>query len=163
LLARDKVSYGALSPLLYDDAIEDISCSGIGPIFVEHKIFKSLEATTNFSTEDDLDEFVIWLCEMIKHPVTVRNPIVDATLPDGSCITIVYGTYISTRGSNFAIRKFMGIPTSIFELIDYGTVDYMMASYLSFVLEEGLNMFVAGATASGKTTTMNAITTFIGA
>lgn len=161
ILARDKLGYGILSPLLYDEAIEDISCSGVGPVFVEHKIFKSVESTINFQTEDDLDQFVIWLGEMIKHPVTVRNPIVDATLPDGSRINIVYGTDVSKRGSNFTIRKFMGIPTSIFELVDYGTMDYMMAAYLSFCLEEGLNMFVAGATASGKTTTMNAITTFI--
>jgi flagellar protein FlaI len=161
LLARDKIGFGVLSPLLYDEAIEDISCSGVGPVFIEHKIFKSVEAAIHFATAEELDEFVIWLGEMIKHPVTVRNPIVDATLPDGSRINIVYGTDVSKRGSNFTIRKFMGVPTSIFELIDYGTMDYMMASYLSFALEEGLNMFVAGATASGKTTTMNAITTFI--
>src|SRR5581483_10746032 len=161
LLARDKIGFGVLSPLLYDEAIEDISCSGVGPVFIEQKIFKSVEAAIHFATAEELDEFVIWLGEMIKHPVTVRNPIVDATLPDGSRINIVYGTDVSKRGSNFTIRKFMGVPTSIFELIDYGTMDYMMASYLSFALEEGLNMFVAGATASGKTTTMNAITTFI--
>jgi len=82
-------------------------------------------------------------------------------LPDGSRINIVYGTDVSKRGSNFTIRKFSDVPTSVFELIEYGTMDYLMAAYLSFVLEEGLNMFVAGATASGKTTTMNAITTFI--
>lgn len=161
LLQRDKIGFGVLSLLLDDEAIEDISCSGVGPVFVEHKIFKSVESTINFPTEEELDEFVIWLGELIKHPVTVRNPIVDATLPDGSRINIVYGTDVSKRGSNFTIRKFMGIPTSIFELVDYGTMDYMMAAYLSFALEEGLNMFVAGATASGKTTTMNAITTFI--
>lgn len=161
VLIRDKVNYGVLSPLLYDESIEDISCSGIGRVFIEHKIFKSVESTIDFGTEEDLDEFVIWLGEMIKHPVTVRNPIVDATLPDGSRINIVYGTDVSKRGSNFTIRKFAGVPPSVFELVDFGTMDYMMASYLSFALEEGLNMFVAGATASGKTTTMNAVTTFM--
>lgn len=161
VLVRDKVGFALLAPMLLDKYIEDISCSGIGHIFIEHKIFKSLEAAITFDTEDDLDMFVIWMGEWIKKPVTVRNPIVDATLPDGSRINIVYGTDVSKRGSNFTIRKFSGIPTSVLELIDYGTMDYMMASYLSYVLEEGLNMFVAGATASGKTTTMNAITTFI--
>jgi flagellar protein FlaI len=161
LLTRDKIGFGLLAPFLIDKNIEDISCSGVGPIFIEHKIFKSVEAAVDFKTEDEVDQFVIWLGEWIKRPVTVRSPIVDAVLPDGSRINIVYGTDISKRGSNFTIRKFADVPTSVMQLVDYGTMDYMMAAYLSFVMEEGLNMFVAGATASGKTTTMNAITTFI--
>jgi flagellar protein FlaI len=161
LLLRDKIGFGLLAALLLDPYIEDISCSGVGHVFIEHKIFKSVQAAIFFETEDELDEFVIWLGEWIKKPVTVRNPIVDAMLPDGSRINIVYGTDVSKRGSNFTIRKFSDTPTSVMELIEFGTLDYMMAAYLSFVLEEGLNIFVAGATASGKTTTMNAITTFI--
>ncbi len=161
LLGRDKIGFGLLSPLLLDPHIEDISCSGLGHIFIEHKMFKSLQTAIFFSAEDELDEFVIWMGEWIKKPVTVRNPIVDATLPDGSRINIVYGTDVSRRGSNFTIRKFAGTPPSIMNLVEWGTLDYMMLAYLSFVLEEGMNLFVVGATASGKTTTMNAITTFI--
>jgi flagellar protein FlaI len=161
LFVRDKIGFGLLAPLLHDPHIEDISCSGVGAIFIEHKIFKSLQSSITFPTEEDLDEFVIWMGEWIKKPVTVRNPIVDATLPDGSRINIVYGTDVSRRGSNFTIRKFAGDPPSIMNLIEWGTTDYMMAAYLSFILEEGMNLFVVGATASGKTTTMNAITTFI--
>ncbi|MCA9874684.1 MAG: Flp pilus assembly complex ATPase component TadA [Anaerolineales bacterium] len=158
---RDKVGLGPLQPLLLDPYIEDISCSGVGAIFVEHKIFKSLQTTISFETMDQLDDFAVWLGEWIKSPVTVRNPIVDAVLPDGSRINIVYGREISKRGSNFTIRKFGGTPTSILELIEFGTLDYTMAAYLSLILEEGMNLFVVGATASGKTTTLNAINTFI--
>jgi flagellar protein FlaI len=158
---RDKIGLGVLQPLLYDPYIEDISCSGIGPIFIEHKIFKSLQTTISFGTLDELDEFAVWLGEWIKSPVTVRNPLVDAVLPDGSRINIVYGREISKRGSNFTIRKFGGTPTSVLELIEFGTLDYLMAAYLSLMLEEGMNLFVVGATASGKTTTLNAINTFI--
>ena len=161
LMTRDKVGFGLLAPLLQDKYIEDVSCSGLGNIFIEHKVFKSIQSAICFENTEDLDQFVIWLGEWIKRPVTVRNPIVDAVLPDGSRINIVYGTDVSKRGSNFTIRKFSDVPTSVMELIDFGTMDYMMASYLSFCLEEGLNLFVVGATASGKTTTMNAITTFI--
>ncbi|MCL4393800.1 MAG: type II/IV secretion system ATPase subunit [Chloroflexi bacterium] len=160
-LIRDKIGFGLLAPMLADTNIEDISCSGTGPIFIEHKIFHSIQAAISFQTEDEVDAFVVWLGEWIKRPVTVRNPIVDAVLPDGSRINIVYGTDVSKRGSNFTIRKFADVPTSVMQLVEYGTMDYMMLSYLSFILEEGLNMFVVGATASGKTTTMNAITTFI--
>lgn len=158
---RDKIGLGILQPLLLDPYIEDISCSGVGHIFIEHKVFKSVQSSIYFSTHDEVDDFAVWLGEWIKHPVTVRNPLVDAVLPDGSRINIVYGREISKRGSNFTIRKFSGTPTSVLELVSYGTLDYMMASYLSLMLEEGLNLFVVGATASGKTTTLNAISTFL--
>lgn len=55
----------------------------------------------------------------------------------------------------------MGIPTSILELVDFGTIDYTMAAYLWMMLKAGMNCFISGETASGKTTTMNAITTFL--
>jgi flagellar protein FlaI len=158
---RDKVGLGVLQPLLLDPYIEDISCSGVGHIFIEHKIFRSVESSIAFADFDDVDEFAVWLGEWVKSPVTVRNPLVDAVLPDGSRINIVYGREISKRGSNFTIRKFSGTPTSVLELIEFGSLDYMMASYLSLMLEAGMNVFVVGATASGKTTLLNAITAFI--
>ena len=158
---REKIGLGILQPLLLDPYIEDISCSGIGPIFIEHKIFKSVQSSIVFPTYDDVDEFAVWLGEWIKSPVTVRNPLVDAVLPDGSRINIVYGREISKRGSNFTIRKFSGTPVSVFELIDFGSLNYMMAAYLSLVLDAHMNVFVVGPTASGKTTLLNAITTFI--
>ncbi|MAS34927.1 MAG: secretion system protein E [Anaerolineaceae bacterium] len=158
---RDKIGLGVLQPLLLDPYIEDISCSGVGHIFVEHKIFKSVQSSIVFVDHDDVDQFAVWLGEWIKHPVTVRNPLVDAVLPDGSRINIVYGREISKRGSNFTIRKAPGTPLSVLELIEFGTLTYMMAAYLSLMLENGLNTFVVGATASGKTTLLNAVTTFI--
>jgi flagellar protein FlaI len=158
---RDKVGLGVLQPLLLDPYLEDISCSGIGPIFIEHKLFKSVQSTINFMTLDEVDSFAVWLGEWIKSPVTVRNPLVDAVLPDGSRINIVYGQEISKRGSNFTIRKFSGTATSVLELIEFGSLNYLMAAYLSLMLEEGMNLFAVGATASGKTTLLNAINTFI--
>jgi hypothetical protein len=97
---------GVLQPMVSDNNIEDISCSGLGDIFVEHKTFGGLKTNVGFQTHEELDKFVIQLAEGIKHPVTFRNPCVDATLPDGSRINIVYGTDVSKRGSNFTIRKF---------------------------------------------------------
>jgi archaeal flagellar protein FlaI len=161
LLRRKLEGLGLLQPLISDPNIEDISCSGLGTIFIEHKIFNSLITAVEFEHHEDLDKFVIQLAEGIKHPVTFRNPLVDATLPDGSRINIAYGTDVSKRGSNFTIRKFTGIPLSIIELIQMGTLDYNMAAYLSLVLQDGMNAWVSGETASGKTTLMNALTTFI--
>lgn len=161
LTIRDKVGLGVLQPLILDPYIEDISCSGMGNIFVEHKIFKSIKASIVFTSLDELDEFVLWLGERIKRPVTLRTPIVDAVLPDGSRINIVYGRDIAKRGSNFTIRKFAEEPLSVLQLIELGTLDYTMAAYLWMAIEEDLNVFVCGETASGKTTLLNALTTFI--
>jgi len=161
LLRRKLEGMGLLDPMILDPNIEDISCSGLGNIFVEHKIFGSLRASVGFDTNETLDKFVIELAEGIKHPVTFREPVVDATLPDGSRINIVYGTDVSKRGSNFSIRKFSDTPLSILELIGFGALNYDMAAYLSLILQEGMNVWVSGETASGKTTLLNALTTFI--
>jgi flagellar protein FlaI len=161
LLRRKLEGMGVLDPMILDPNIEDISCSGLGNIFVEHKIFGGLRASIGFETNEALDKFVIELAEGIKHPVTFREPVVDATLPDGSRINIVYGTDVSKRGSNFTIRKFSDTPMSILELIGFGALNYDMAAYLSLILQEGMNVWVSGETASGKTTLMNALTTFI--
>ena len=161
LFVRNKMGLGAMDPLIVDPYIEDISCSGLGRIFIEHKIFKSLVSTVDFPTLDDLDEFVLWLGDRVKKPVTFKAPISDATLPDGSRINIVYGREVSKRGSNFSIRKFAEVPLSIFEILESGTVNYQMLAYLSLAIGNGMNVFVSGETASGKTTLLNAMTTFI--
>jgi len=161
LFLRDKLGLGMLEPLIVDPYIEDISCSGMGHVFVEHKMFKSLKSTIVFSTLEELDEFVLRLAEQIKKPVTYKEPIADATLPDGSRINIVYGRDVSKRGSNFTIRKFNETPVSIFNLVDFGSLTYQMLAYLSLAVGNGMNLFVSGETASGKTTLLNAITTFI--
>lgn len=161
MIVRDKIEMGTLKPFLSDRYIEDITCDGVGPIFIEHKIFRGLKSVVGFRDSKELDNFVIKLAERIKQPLTYRNPIVDSTLPDGSRINIVYGTEISKHGSNFTIRKVNEIPLSILQIIESGACNYMMAAYLWICLEYGMSMFVSGETASGKTTTLNALTTFI--
>jgi len=160
LLLRDKVYMGILQPLILDPNIEDISCSGLGPIYLEHKILKALKAAIIFDEDDDLDNFLRRISERINKPVTYRRPIVDATLPDGSRVNIVFGTEVSKRGSNFTIRKFATTPLSVLDIAEGGGLNYRMIAYLSIVIEEGMNLFVAGETASGKTTLLNAITNF---
>jgi flagellar protein FlaI len=160
LLLRDKVYMGILQPLILDPNIEDISCSGLGPIYLEHKILKALKAAIIFDEDDDLDNFLRRVSERINKPVTYRRPIVDATLPDGSRVNIVFGTEVSKRGSNFTIRKFATTPLSVLDIAEGGGLNYRMIAYLSIVIEEGMNLFVSGETASGKTTLLNAITNF---
>jgi flagellar protein FlaI len=161
LLIRDKIDMGVLKPFLSDPYIEDISCDGVGPIFIEHKIFKGLKSVIEFKISSELDEFVVKMAERIKRPITYRSPIVDATLLDGSRINIVYGTAISRHGSNFSIRKVNEVPLSILNIVESGGIDYLCSAYLWVCVEYGMSLFVSGETASGKTTLLNAITTFI--
>ena len=161
LLIRDKIDMGVLKPFLSDPYIEDISCDGVGPIFIEHKVFKGLKSVIEFKVSSELDEFVVKMAERIKRPITYRSPIVDATLLDGSRINIVYGTAISRHGSNFSIRKVNEVPLSILNIVESGGIDYLASAYIWVCVEYGMSLFVSGETASGKTTLLNAITTFI--
>lgn len=160
-LIRDKVGLGVLEPLLKDQYIEDIYCNGVGYVYIVHKVFGPLETNILFRTEEELDRFVIELSERIGKPVSNARPIVDATLPDGSRINLVFGSDVSLRGSNFTIRKFSKVPMSVIDLINFGTMDEYVAAYLWMLLLEGMSGFVSGETASGKTTTLNAVVAFI--
>lgn len=158
---RDKIGVGFLDPYINDRHIEDITCNGLGPIFIEHKVFKGLRSVLEFNDNDALNKYIIRLAERIGKPITFKNPIVDSTLPDGSRINIVFGDDISKNGSNFTIRKFADIPFSILQVIKGGTMDYRIAAYLWILISEGMSGFICGETASGKTTTLNGITAFI--
>ena len=161
LLVRNKLGMGVLEPLLCDPHIEDISCSGVGALFIEHKIFRALKSNIAFENHEELDMFVLRMAERIGKPVTYRNPIVDATLLDGSRINIVFGSDVSRGGSNFTIRKFTATPLSIIDVTNSGGIDYTMAAYLTLMVSEGMNIFVSGETASGKTTLLNALAAFV--
>ncbi|WP_410507276.1 type II/IV secretion system ATPase subunit [Methanosarcina hadiensis] len=158
---RDKIGVGFLDPYINDNKIEDITCNGLGPIFIEHKVFKGLRSVIEFNDNDALNQYIVRLAERIGKPITFKNPIVDSTLPDGSRINIVFGDDISKNGSNFTIRKFADIPFSILQVIKGGTLDYRMAAYLWILIGEGMSGFICGETASGKTTTLNGITAFV--
>ncbi|HIE55258.1 MAG TPA: hypothetical protein EYP90_08785, partial [Chromatiaceae bacterium] len=158
---RDKVGVGLLEPFLRDPYIEDVSCTGVGNIYVVHKIFGPLESNVGFASEEELDDFVVKLGEKIGKPVSHARPVTDAALPDGSRINIVFGSDVSLRGSNFTIRKVSEVPISVTQLIRWNTFDARIASYMWIMLSEGMSAFICGETASGKTTSLNAMSVFI--
>lgn len=160
-LVREKVGVGILEPFLRDPYIEDISFSGLGNIFIVHKMFGPMESNLGFKSEEELDAFIIRLGEKIGKPISTARPVVDATLPDGSRINIVFGSDVSLRGSNFTIRRVAKTPISVTQLINWGTFDSRIAAYIWMMLREGMSMFVCGETASGKTTSLNAVSAFI--
>ncbi|MGC8609184.1 MAG: type II/IV secretion system ATPase subunit, partial [Thermoplasmata archaeon] len=95
---REIIGLGPLEPLIRDSHIEDIS--GIGPenVFIVHKIFGSVPADISFGNIEHLMTFSKRLSERVGRPVSDKRPIVDATLPDGSRLSIVYSNDISQKG-----------------------------------------------------------------
>jgi flagellar protein FlaI len=160
-LMKDMAGLGILEPFIRDHYIEDIHCCGIGNIFIFHKIFKLVETNVGFFYERDLNEYCYRISELMDKPISKARPIIDGTLPDGSRINIIYGRDISKRGSSFTIRKFAATPISITQLIAWNTYSAQLAAYLWLCVEHGMSIFICGETASGKTTSLNAITCFI--
>ena len=160
-LIKDRLGYGSLEPLLRDIYIEDISCVGLGSIWIVHKIFGSIESSIRFDNDIDLNKYIVESSERVERPVSEAHPIVDAIMPDGSRVNFIYSRKISLGGSSFTIRKFNETPISVCNLVAWGTWSAEMAGYLWLCCENGISIFVCGETASGKTTTLNAMTAFI--
>ena len=160
-IKKDVIGLGPIEPLIRDSNIEDISGIGANDIFIVHKIFGSLKTRVSFGDNDRLSIYSKRLSERVGRPVSDKTPIVDATLPDGSRLSIVYSSDVSTRGPSFTIRKFADIPISIVQLVRFNTLSAEEAAYLWLALEYGQSVFVCGETASGKTTVVNAMVPFI--
>lgn len=155
--ARGITGAKELEPLIRDPWIEDIHAIGTTPLWPVHKVFGSVRSSVQFSTTRILDGYLTDLAEGMGRPVSQARPIVDGALQDGSRINIIYSDAISVGGSSFTIRKFSDVPTPITQLIAWGTFDATIGAYLWLCMEFGMSVFVSGETASGKTTTLNAI------
>ncbi|HDD04918.1 MAG TPA: hypothetical protein ENF51_00305, partial [Candidatus Aenigmarchaeota archaeon] len=161
MFIRDLVRLNGIEGLMRDPYIEDISCVGTNYIFVVHKVFGNLETNIRFKSEEELDKFLFRTSEIIERTVSEAHPIVDGILPDGSRVNIIYGTDVSRRGSSFTIRKFEAVPMSMTQLVKLNTFSPEEAAYLWLCIENGMNVFFCGETASGKTTSLRAATVFI--
>lgn len=160
-LYRDFVGYGRVDPLLNDAHIEDISCDGYDlPIFVYHDEYTDIETNVVFH-RDGLDDYVIRLAQRSGRHVSVGNPVVSTTLPDGSRAELSLGEEVTPRGSAFTIRQYADDPLSPIDLVNYGTFSVEMMAYLWLCIEHDKSLIFAGGTASGKTTAMNAVSMFI--
>ncbi len=163
-MERDFTGLEIIEPLLRDPDIEDISCDGVNiPLFIFHRNSEIGSVPTNlmFNSTDQLDSFVIRLAQLCGKSISISQPLLDGTLPDGSRIQATLGTDIARRGSNFTIRKFTEEPLTPIHLINYGTLDTNMLAYLWFVVDYGRSILVSGGTASGKTSLLNVLSLFI--
>ncbi len=157
---RDTVGYGPIDALMKDENIEDISCDGVGrPIYVWHRRYESIPTNIRFTSDEELDSLVIKLAHKAGKHVSVAFPIVDAILPGGHRLAATYKREVSMSGSTFTIRKFREKPLSIIDLLKGGTMSPDLAAYLWLAMEFKMTGLIMGVTGSGKTTTLNALTT----
>ena len=160
-LNRDIVGLGPLEPVMRDPANEDVHVIGPHQCYVDHGTYGLIETTVDFGTPEQFDSWIRSMGERIGDPVSDSNPIVDSTLPDGSRLNVIYSDDVSVQGPSLTIRQGDETPLSINQITKWGTLSPELVAYLWLCLENEQTVFVVGETASGKTTTLNSIMSFI--
>lgn len=161
-IIRDFLGYGKVDALMQDPMIEDVSCDAPRiPIYIYHRNYESVKSNIIFSDDRELDSFVIQLAQRCGRHISIARPLMDATMPDGSRIQACLSKEVSSMGSNFTIRRFREEPLTPSHLVEYGTINPEVAAYYWMAIENGASAVLAGGTASGKTTTLNALSLFI--
>jgi len=150
---------GPLEPLLRDDSINDILVNGPQQVFVERAGKLELTSVT-FKNEKHLMRVIDKIVSAVGRRVDESNPYVDARLSDGSRFNAMVPP-IAVDGSLVSIRKFKKDKLGIDELVNFGAFTEEMALYLRAAVGSHLNIIVSGGTGSGKTTTLNALSSMI--
>jgi flagellar protein FlaI len=160
-LYRSFQGYGRIDPLMHDPYIEDLSCDGAElPIFAYHDEYTDIETNVSFG-KTQLNNFVVQLAQRSGRHISVSDPVVSTTLPDGSRIELALGEEVTPRGSAFTIRKYADEPFTPIDLLNYGTFSLEMLAFLWLAIESNKSLIFAGGTAAGKTTSMNAVSMFV--
>ena len=161
-IERDLIGYGKIDSLMKDPNIEDVSCDGPGvEIFVYHRRFESLRTNIVWPDEEELERYIIRLAQRCGKHISIAEPLLDATLMDGSRIVMTLGREVSTRGSTFTIRRFRDEPFTPIDLLEFKTFSSMQIAFFWLAMQYGMSMLFVGGTASGKTTSLNACSLFL--
>jgi pilus assembly protein CpaF len=158
-LVNEMTGFGPINPLLLDEEVSEVMVNGPYQVYVERGGRLEL---TGVQFRDD--EHVMNIIDKIVAPIGRRidesSPMVDARLPDGSRVNAIIPP-LALKGPTITIRKFSKDPYKISDLVRFGTVTQEMAVFLEACVKARLNIFVSGGTGSGKTTTLNVLSSFI--
>ncbi len=164
-VTHEMIGYGALDLILEDDNLEEVMVIGPGkPVYVFHREYDMMKTNLVFKTDDDIYAIIDKIARFIGRRIDIQNPLLDATLPDGSRVNATIKP-ISPDGATLTIRKFRQVPFTAVDLIKKGTFSTELAAFL-WMAVDGLmakpaNILVSGGTGSGKTTTLNVLASFI--
>ncbi len=160
-IVRDFIGFGKLDPLMHDSNIEDVSANGYNiPIYLYHKQYLNIPTSVIYG-EEELDSFIIRLAQRSGKHISIAEPMVDAAMPDGSRIQMTLGEAVTAHGSTFTIRKFKDVPITPVDLVSWNTFSSESMAYLWLCIENNKSLIFAGGTASGKTSSLNAVALFM--
>ncbi|MFE6508969.1 CpaF family protein [Nocardioides sp. NPDC057767] len=158
-VANEILGHGPLEPLLHDPGITEIMVNGPDRIYVE-RAGRLSSVPAAFADEDHLRRVIDKIVARVGRRVDEASPMVDARLADGSRVNAVVSP-IALDGSTLTIRKFSADPFQVADLIRFGTMTKPVADLLSACVRGRLNIIVSGGTGSGKTTTLNVLSSFL--
>jgi pilus assembly protein CpaF len=151
--------YGPLTPLLLDDSISEVMVNGPNQVYVERKGQLTL-ADVKFASDAELVRVIRDIAAFVGRRIDDDSPMVDCRLPDGSRVNAVIAP-LALDGASLTIRKFARDPYTVEDLIKFGTLSAEAAAFLEACVKAHFNILVAGGTGSGKTTTLNVLSSFI--
>ena len=161
-ITRDFLNFAKIDGIMRDENIEDVSCDGVGiPVFVWHRKYESIPTNIFFQTPEELENFIFKIAYLCGRHISIAQPLLDGTLPDGSRAQVTYGKEVTPKGSTFTIRKFRRSPLTITDLIIYNALSTEIAAYYWFLIENRHSVMIGGDIGGGKTTMLNAISLFI--
>lgn len=160
LITDEITGYGPLRELMEDDTISDILVNGPDRIFVE-RLGKLEPVAKCFINNEQLTDIARRLVAKVGRRVDDSQPLVDARMPDGSRLNVVISP-VALDGAAISIRKFGKGKKTLANLIEYGSMNEMMANFLVIASRCRINIIVSGGTGSGKTTLLNAMSQYIG-
>ncbi len=164
-VVREMVGYGKIDTLLKDELLEEIMIIGPNkPVYVFHRQYEMMTTNIVFNTDKEIQDIVGRIARFTGRRIDFSQPLLDARLADGSRVNATIPP-ASVSGSTLTIRKFRADPYTIVDLINYGTIDSYIGAFL-WTSVEGLsarpaNIIISGGTGSGKTTTLNVLSSFV--
>ena len=161
-LFRNFIGFNEIEPLIRDYFIEDIECNGINtPVYIIHRIYRSIRTNINFKNIDYLASFVEKLAQRCGRYISYASPLLDGSLEDGTRVNATYTADVTSKGPTFTLRKFTKVPWTPPQLIALNTLSPEMCAYFWLLIQYKCNILITGGTASGKTSLLNAIAFFI--
>ena len=158
-ITDDILGYGPIEPLLRDDSVTEVMVNAFDRIYIE-RAGKIERAHATFVDNPHLLRIIDKIVSSVGRRVDEASPMVDARLPDGSRVNAIIPP-LALKGPTLTIRKFARDPYTIDDLISFGTLSSAAAQFLAACVRGKLNVLISGGTGTGKTTLLNALSSFV--